>query len=184
MYASRLWWMLRWIGHDNVAVLDGGFAKWLADERPASAGRESRPPKRFAGVPRADMVVNAGEVAALAARPDWRLLDARAPERFSGQVETIDKKAGHVPGAANHFFKWNLDEQNLLRAREVLRARFEQSLGGIPSNRVVCYCGSGVTACQNLLAMEHSGLTGAKLYPGSWSEWSADPSRPIETDGK
>ena len=98
MYASRFWWMLRWLSHDQVAVLDGGFAKWLAESRPTTAGRESRQPRHFAGVPRDDMVVGARDVAALIGRNDWRLLDARAPERFSGESETIDKKGRPHPG--------------------------------------------------------------------------------------
>jgi thiosulfate/3-mercaptopyruvate sulfurtransferase len=182
MYASRLWWMLRWLGHSEVAVLDGGFAKWIAENRPTGSGRESRPPRTFAGVPRPEMVAGADEVAALTGRGGWLLLDARAPERFSGQTETIDKKAGHIPGAANHFFRLNVDERNTLRAAQDVRARFVERLGEVPPERVVCYCGSGVTACQNLLAMEHVGLHGARLYPGSWSEWSSDPSRPTDPE--
>lgn len=178
MYASRFWWMLRWLGHDKVAVLDGGFAKWVAENRETAAGREWRPARIFTGTARAEMVATARDVAAVAGRPDWRLVDARAPERFRGETETIDKKSGHIPGATNHFFKWNVDEGNTLRGPEEVRARFEQTLGGTSPDRVVCYCGSGVTACQNLLAMEHVGLRGAKLYPGSWSEWSSDPARP------
>lgn len=180
MYASRFWWMLRWMSHDNVAVLDGGFAKWLAEGRETTLGRELRPHRTFGGAPRMEMLVGAQEVAALSGRPDWRLVDARAPERFRGENETIDKRAGHIPGALNHFFKWNLDEHNVMHPVDDLRARFEGSLAGTPPEQVVCYCGSGVTACQNLLAMEHAGLAGAKLYPGSWSEWSSDPSRPTE----
>jgi thiosulfate/3-mercaptopyruvate sulfurtransferase len=178
MYASRFWWMLRWMGHDRVAVLDGGFAKWLAENRPTQSGHQARRPRGFTGSPRTEMVADAEDVAAIAARPDWRLIDARAPERFSGQSETIDKKAGHIPGAANHFFRWNLDDRHTLLPQRELRARFDETLKGTPPERVVCYCGSGVTACQNLLALEHAGLRGAKLYPGSWSEWSSDPARP------
>ena len=180
MYASRFWWMLRWLGHGEVAVLDGGFAKWIAENRPTRSGRESRPPRTFVGAPREDMVAGADDVAALVGRAGWLLLDARAPERFRGENETIDKKAGHIPGAVNHFFKWNVDDRNTLRAAQDVRARFVETLGGVPPERVVCYCGSGVTACQNLLAMEHVGLGGARLYPGSWSEWSSDPSRPTD----
>src|SRR5262245_36407873 len=131
MYASRFWWMLRWMGHDQVAVLDGGFSKWTAENRPARSGRESRQPRRFVGVVRTDMVVGAGEVAGMIGRDGWRLLDARAPERFSGENETIDKKAGHIPGATNHFFKWNVDERNVLRSQQELQARFSETLGGI-----------------------------------------------------
>jgi thiosulfate/3-mercaptopyruvate sulfurtransferase len=180
MYASRLWWMIRWLGHDKVAVLDGGLAKWLAENRPTAAGPGSRARRDFHASIRKEMVTDAREVAARAADSSWRLVDARAPERFLGQHETIDKKAGHIPGAANHFFKWNVDTANTMQPVAEVRARFEQTLGGVSPERVICYCGSGVTACQNLLAMEHAGLRGARLYPGSWSEWSSDPSRPTE----
>jgi thiosulfate/3-mercaptopyruvate sulfurtransferase len=180
MYASRLWWLLRWLGHDAAAVLDGGFAKWTAEGRPTHAGVERREPREFAGAPRADMAVDVGHVASLVDTREWRLLDARAPERFRGDSEPIDKTPGHIPGAANHFFQRNLDEHGLFRTPEELRARLKESLGDTPAAQVVCYCGSGVTACHNLLALEHAGLKGAKLYAGSWSEWSSDPSRPVE----
>lgn len=179
MFASRLWWLLRWLGHDAVAVLDGGIAKWIAEGRATTSGAEHRAPAAFAGSPRADMVVDVNGVAALAGRKDWRLVDARAPERFRGDVEPLDRVAGHIPGARNHFFQGNLDEHGLLRSPEVLRAQLRASIGDVPADRIVCYCGSGVTACHNLLAMEHAGMKGAKLYPGSWSEWSADEKRPV-----
>jgi thiosulfate/3-mercaptopyruvate sulfurtransferase len=180
MYASRLWWLLRWLGHDAVAVLDGGFKKWTAEGRATSSGVERREPREFSGAPRADMAVDVAAVAATIGTRGWRLVDARAPERYRGDNEPIDKKPGHIPGAANHFFQWNLDEQGLFRTPEQLRARLTESLGDTEADRVVCYCGSGVTACHNLLALEHAGLKGAKLYAGSWSEWSADPTRPVE----
>jgi thiosulfate/3-mercaptopyruvate sulfurtransferase len=180
MYASRLWWMLRWMGHDGAAVLDGGLAKWLAEGRPTRAGRERRETHAFQAKVRSEMVANASEVAALLNRKDARLIDGRAPERFRGENETLDKKAGHIPGAANHFFKWNVRDDNTFRPGSEIRARIGQALGGVPPEDAVCYCGSGVTACHNLLAMERAGLTGARLYPGSWSEWSSDPSRPTD----
>lgn len=175
MYASRLWWMLRWLGHNNVAVLDGGFAKWTAEKRPTAFGVERKVARSFTGTPRTDMVANINEVAASAA-----LLDARAPERFRGDVEPIDRVAGHIPGAHNHFYKANLTADGTFRPAHELRDAFTTSLGGTSPDGVVCYCGSGVTACHNLLALEHAGLHGARLYPGSWSEWSSDPARPIE----
>ena len=184
MYASRLWWLLRWLGHDAVAVLDGGFARWLAQGGPTSAGEETRPAHEFKGSPRLEMAVGAGEVGELLRRRGWRLVDARAPERYRGDIEPIDTIAGHIPGAANHFFKWNLEESGVFRSQEELGRRLREVLGDVPPERVVCYCGSGVTACQNLLALEHAGLRGAKLYPGSWSEWSSDPSRAIERGEK
>jgi thiosulfate/3-mercaptopyruvate sulfurtransferase len=180
MYASRLWWLLRWLGHDAVAVLDGGFAKWKAEGRPTRGGAERREPRDFTGVPRDGMAVGVNDVVSRLGTPERRLVDARAPERYRGENEPIDKQPGHIPGAANHFFQWNLDAQGLFRTPEELRARLKESIGDTPADRVVCYCGSGVTACHNLLALEHAGLTGAKLYAGSWSEWSADPARPVE----
>ena len=127
------------------------------------------------------MVVNVNEVAALAHRTDWRLVDARAPERYRGEIEPIDRAGGHIPGAVNHFFKRNLAKDGTFLVPEPLRARLRQATDDVAPDHIVCYCGSGVTACQNLLALEHAGLGGAKLYPGSWSEWSSDPARPIET---
>jgi thiosulfate/3-mercaptopyruvate sulfurtransferase len=180
MFASRLWWLLRWLGHDAAAVLDGGFAKWTAEARPTASGEERPAAAQFVASPRNEMVVDVNRVASLSADDEWRLVDARAPERYRGEMEPIDRTPGHIPGAVNHFFQWNLDERGTFRTPEELRARMTQSTGGAPADRIVCYCGSGVTACHNLLALEHAGLTGAKLYPGSWSEWSADPTRPIE----
>jgi len=180
MWAARLWWMLRWFGHDAVAVLDGGFAKWIAEKRPTQSGVEQHTAREFRGEPRAGWTLTADEVAALSGKPDWKLVDARAPERYRGENETIDKKAGHIPGAVNHFFKSNLNDDGTFRSPEELRTRINASVGAVAPSHVVAYCGSGVTACHNLLALEHAGLTGAKLYPGSWSEWSSDPKRPVE----
>jgi thiosulfate/3-mercaptopyruvate sulfurtransferase len=181
MFASRLWWTLRWLGHDAAAVLDGGFAKWQSEGRATKRGDQQRAPREFAVKPRIGMATDAAGVARVMNRPDWRLVDARAPERYRGETEPIDKLPGHIPGAANHFFQWNLDDRGTFRSPEDLRERFSTALGGIAPEHVVCYCGSGVTACHNLLALERAGLMGAKLYPGSWSEWSSDPARPIET---
>jgi thiosulfate/3-mercaptopyruvate sulfurtransferase len=172
MYASRLWWLLRWMGHDAVAVLDGGFAKW---DGPIASGEEHRAPREFVGAPRDDMLVLADDLL----NTDWRLVDARAPERYRGDVEPLDKVAGHIPGAANHFYKHNLDEAGLFLPPGELRGHLAAVVGDVPPDHVVSYCGSGVTGCHNVLALEHAGLHGARLYAGSWSEWSSDPSRPI-----
>jgi thiosulfate/3-mercaptopyruvate sulfurtransferase len=180
MYASRLWWMLRWMGHDAVAVLDGGFDKWTAEGRPVSSGLEQREGRPFVGHPRADLVATVDSVAALAERPDWRLLDARAAERFRGEVEPLDRVAGHIPGALNHHYKNNLSANGTFRPAEELRRELGRTLGDTPADHLVCYCGSGVSACHNLLALEAAGMRGAKLYVGSWSEWSGDPARPVE----
>ena len=179
-FASRLWWMLRWLGHDGVALLNGGFAKWTAEGRPTTPGVEARTPRVFVPHLQPQMVATASDVARFVGNPDWRLLDARAPERFRGEVEPVDKVAGHIPGAVNVPFLENLDESGTFKPATDLAARFQQASGSTPADHVVVYCGSGVTACQNLLAMEHAGLHGAKLYPGSWSEWSSDPSRPMK----
>ncbi len=180
MFASRLWWMLRWIGHEAVAVLDGGFAKWTAEGRPVHAGNDARPPQVLTGRPRPGMIADVRDVAARVGHPGAMLLDARAPERYRGDIEPIDRIPGHIPGAVNYPFQQNVDGQGVFLSADDLRARLSATLGATAPDQVVCYCGSGVTACQNLLAMEHAGLRGAKLYPGSWSEWSSDPARPVE----
>jgi thiosulfate/3-mercaptopyruvate sulfurtransferase len=181
MFASRLWWLLRWLGHDAVAVLDGGFRKWTAEGRATSAGVEQRAAREFVPQQRPEMAVAAAHVAAHASNGSWRLLDARAPERYRGESEPLDRVPGHIPGASNHFYQWNLADDGTFRTPEELRAQFAPRLGGVDPGHVVSYCGSGVTACHNLLALEHAGMPGAKLYPGSWSEWSSDPARPVET---
>jgi thiosulfate/3-mercaptopyruvate sulfurtransferase len=180
MFASRLWWMLRWLGHDAVAVLDGGFKKWTAEGRPVQSGEVKPTVRAFQGAPRQEMTTDVKDVAAHLNAGGPRLVDARAPERFRGDTEPIDKVGGHIPGARNHFFQWNLNEDGLFRTPEDLRSKISASVGNVPAEHIVCYCGSGVTACHNLLAFEHAGLKGARLYAGSWSEWSSDPSRPIE----
>jgi thiosulfate/3-mercaptopyruvate sulfurtransferase len=180
MWASRLWWLLRWMRHDAVAVLDGGLAKWIAEGRPTASGVEDRPVRVFTGAPRADMAVDVAAVASRVGSREWRLVDARAPERYRGDKEPIDRTPGHIPGAVNHFFGGNVAADNTFKTPEELRAQFAPAIAGMPTDHVICYCGSGVTACHNLLAMEHAGIRGPKLYVGSWSEWSADPSRPVE----
>jgi thiosulfate/3-mercaptopyruvate sulfurtransferase len=175
MYASRLWWLLRWMGHDAVAVLDGGFTKWTAENRPTASGEEHRSPRDFVGSPRDELLVRVDDVT----NPDWRLVDARAPERYRGEVEPLDKVAGHIPGAANHFYKHNLDAAGLFLPPGELRGHLAKVVGDVPPAHVVSYCGSGVTGCHNVLALEHAGMHGARLYAGSWSEWSSDSSRPV-----
>lgn len=179
VYASRLWWMLRWLGHDAVAVLDGGFAKWVAEGHPTTSGVERRAERAFTGAPHGAMVASIDDVSR-----SNHLLDARAPERYRGDVEPLDRVAGHIPGARNHFYKNNLAADGIFKSPDELRALFTQSVVDASFDELVCYCGSGVTACHNLLALEHAGIHGARLYPGSWSEWSSDPSRPVARSDK
>jgi thiosulfate/3-mercaptopyruvate sulfurtransferase len=178
--AARLWWMLRWAGHKAAAVLDGGLAKWLAEARPVTA---EVPRHSHCSYP-----VNARRVAAAVElgeverhRERMFLLDARAPERFRGEQEPIDPVAGHIPGATNRYNADNLTPQGTFKDKESLKKDFLQILGERSPSEVVHYCGSGVFACHNLLAMDIAGLYGGKLYAGSWSEWSSDPKRPVVT---
>jgi thiosulfate/3-mercaptopyruvate sulfurtransferase len=180
-YAARLWWLLRYAGHTNVAVLDGGFAKWTAEGRAVRSGAESRAAAMFTPSFRRDLLVTVDEIARRSQDGRTVLVDARAAERFEGRSETIDKVAGHIPGARNRFFKDNLAPDGTMRDAASLRVAFTGVLEGTAPADAVMYCGSGVTACHNLLAMEHAGLSGSPLYLGSWSEWSSDASRPIET---
>jgi thiosulfate/3-mercaptopyruvate sulfurtransferase len=181
LFASRLWWSLRYLGHDAVALLDGGWAKWVREGRPVRRGEESRPAAVFVPAPRPELRVDVDEVSARLGDARTVLVDARGPDRFEGRSETIDPVAGHIPGATNHFYKQNLADDGTLLAPEALRENFARVLGGRPTADAVMYCGSGVSACHNLLAMEHAGLSGSRLYAGSWSEWSSDPARPVET---
>lgn len=178
-FAARLWCLLRRLGHDTVAVLDGGWARWTALGLPVAAAIPSPVPARYearfdaAGLLDADDVRRHLDAGGL-------LVDARAPERFRGEVEPIDPVAGHVPGAVNRPYAANLADGRFKPAAR-LRAEFEALLGGRPAGDLVAMCGSGVTACHHLLAMEHAGLPGARLFAGSWSGWIDDPSRPVAT---
>jgi thiosulfate/3-mercaptopyruvate sulfurtransferase len=182
MAASRFWWLLRLLGHRRVAVLDGGWARWMQLGLPVDAEMATLAPSHGEFPARFDDAQIAGdaEVARrLGEAPGW-LLDARASERFRGEVEPLDRIAGHIPGARNRPFAANLRDGRLLPPEE-LRAAFTALLGGRAPGEVVLNCGSGVTACQNLLAMEHAGLHGARVYAGSWSGWISDPVRPVAT---
>jgi thiosulfate/3-mercaptopyruvate sulfurtransferase len=183
-FAVRLWWMLRWLGHAEVALLDGGFPLWVKEGRPVT--KEVPPPRKGAFVPRPHLgeTVDVHFVDRFHEAASIRLLDARAAERFSGQQETVDPVAGHIPGAANRFWKANVGPDGRFKAAAQLRAEFDEILRGMDGSHVVHMCGSGVTACHNLFAMELAGLGGSKLYPGSWSEWCADPARAVATGSK
>jgi thiosulfate/3-mercaptopyruvate sulfurtransferase len=177
-YAARLWWMLRWLGHEAAAVLDGGYAVWAREGRPVTSADTVVHPAPF--VPRpARPVVGTDAVAANLASRALLVVDARGRERFRGDVEPIDRVPGHIPGAVNRPFTENLGADGTFKPASDLRAEWDALLSGRMPAAIVHSCGSGVTACHNLLAMEHAGLGGAALYPGSWSEWSADPARPV-----
>ncbi|MCC6195871.1 MAG: sulfurtransferase [Burkholderiales bacterium] len=178
-FAARLWWMLQWLGFEAAAVLDGGYAKWIGERRVVSADPVKPVPARFA-IKRVTPTVNAAGVMASLARQTLVILDARAPERFRGEQEPLDPVAGHIPGARNRPYTQNLTADGTFKHPTFLRAEFGAVLDGASEDVVVHQCGSGVTACHNILAMEVAGLHGTRLYPGSWSEWSADPARPVE----
>lgn len=182
-FAARLWWMLRWVGHEVVAVLDGGRQAWLAGGWPLEAGEagSAEPGDFVAGPPLVGGVVSADEVLANIDGGDMVVVDARDPARFSGDPHPLDTASGHIPGARNRFLRDNFAADGTFRSAEELAQAFRAVLGDTPPEKAVMQCGSGVTACSNALAMEIAGLKGAKLYPGSWSEWTSDPARPVAT---
>jgi len=178
-YAARLWWMARWVGLTNVRLLDGGFPKWLQEGRPLSNAVPAAARAALVGHADPSLVWTAAEVLRHLQDAEFALVDARAAERYRGEVEPIDSVAGHIPGALNRFFKANLNADLTLRPAAELKREFEALIGGRSPGNVVHHCGSGITACANLFAMEYAGLPGSKLYSGSWSEWIADETRPI-----
>jgi thiosulfate/3-mercaptopyruvate sulfurtransferase len=180
MYAARLWWMLRWIGHDAVTVLDGGLAAWVAAGGEVETGpaAERAAGHLAVGEPRVGQVDHAALRAEIG-RPPRLIVDARAADRFRGENETLDPVGGHIPGARNRFFRDNLGADGRFKPADALRAEWQALINGRDAADVVHQCGSGVTACHNLLAMEAAGLTGSQLYPGSWSEWCAQPGAPV-----
>ena len=186
-YASRLWWLLRWVGHARAAVLNGGFAAWQQAGLPVSQQTGVREQREFnVQLPRASVVTTVQLEDLLASAQlssaGRILVDARSADRFAGQNESIDPVAGHVPGARNHPFQQNVDTQGRFLPAATLRAKWLETLRGKDPATAIAMCGSGVTACHNLLALEIAGLSGAHLYAGSWSEWIRDPRRPVERD--
>jgi len=197
MYAAHLWWMLNWIGHRNVQVLDGGWQAWVAagltqqTEVPADQAA-TQPPKQAGQTAASPMSFGAGTMGAVDAdavlanieNPAFTVLDARAAPRYRGEVEPMDPVAGHIPGARNRPNTGNLGEDGRFKSADLLREEYLALLDGVPAEQVVHQCGSGITATHNLLAMEVAGLSGSRLYPGSWSEWVSDSSRPVATGEK
>jgi thiosulfate/3-mercaptopyruvate sulfurtransferase len=178
--AVRVWWLLRWLGHESVSVLDGGWQQWVNKNFAVKSGNETRPVRRFIPHPRNELIVSAEEVDTIRQDPRYRLLDARAADRFRGENETIDPIAGHIPGAVSVPYSGNLNPDGTFRPKERLAARYMRILGNVPINNVICYCGSGVTAAHDILAIMVAGLGEAHLYAGSYSEWITDPKRPVE----
>lgn len=178
MIAGRLWWLLRWLGHTRVALLDGGIQAWLAAGESLTSAVPQRTPSAFVGQAQA-FTVDADFVLKMIGNPQGCLVDARGPDRFRGENETMDPVGGHIPGALNRCFKDNLLADGRFKPADQLRSEWLTLLAGHGPEAVVHQCGSGVSACLNMLAMEIAGLPGSRLYPGSWSEWCADPARPV-----
>jgi thiosulfate/3-mercaptopyruvate sulfurtransferase len=177
--AARLWWLLQWIGHSNVALLDGGWMSWTRSGLPARSGLESRAPKHFEPREVSDAYVTAAQIQEIRNDPRYVLLDARSGPRFRGEVEPIDPVSGHIPGALSAPCEENVTPEGRFHSPEILRLRFRNFVKSVPPENVICYCGSGVTAAHNILAIAHAGLGRARLYAGSWSEWITDAARPI-----
>jgi thiosulfate/3-mercaptopyruvate sulfurtransferase len=175
-FAARLWWLLRYMGHETVAVLDGGWQAWLAAGLPVEKGEQIRKPGNFQGTARTEWLVKVDEVPGAVL-----LIDSRDPVRYRGESEPLDKAAGHIPGAINHFWKNNLDNHGYFKDSRQILEEFQGFLAGVAPSEAVFYCGSGVTACHNLLAAAHAGLPAPKLYAGSWSDWCSRPGRPVVT---
>lgn len=178
LYSARLWWLVRWVGLENVALLDGGIPKWIAEGRPLTKQVPPATRSSLTGRANPSLVWSASDVLRRLQDPEVALIDARTAERYRGEVEPIDPFAGHIPGALNRFYKTNLNPDLTFRPAAELQREFAALIGSRPVDNVVHYCGSGITAAANLFAMEYAGLRGSKIYNGSWSEWLADPTRP------
>jgi thiosulfate/3-mercaptopyruvate sulfurtransferase len=181
--AARLWWLLRWAGHDAVAVLDGGFAAWRSRGLPRAGGPERRAEAKFVANLRPEMIVSVDEVASALRDPRFVVLDSRSADRYRGLNETLDPVAGHIPGALSAPYMENVRDDGTFRPARELADRFRRLTAGRDAGHTVFYCGSGVTAAHNILAFARAGAGMAKLYPGSWSEWITDPARPVATGG-
>jgi thiosulfate/3-mercaptopyruvate sulfurtransferase len=179
LYAARLWWMARWMGIRSVSLLDGGISKWVAEDRGITRSIPSPHPTELHAQADPTMIQDAGTVLRHLSDPAHAIIDSRPAERFRGEVEPIDPVAGHIPGALNRFYKANLNADLTFRPPAELKREFLTLIQPRAPENIVNQCGSGVTACASIFAMEYAGLPGSKLYPGSWSEWIADPTRPV-----
>ncbi len=179
-HASRFWWILRWLGHDKVAVLDGGWPRWIKENRPISNEIYSPKSRVFNAIPRDNLHVSAENVIEYCFDKKTNILDARSLERFRGENESMDPVAGHIPSAVSAPYTNNLDSDGNWKSKSELRKMYLKLLDGSPAEESVNYCGSGITACHNVLAIYHAGLGLARIYPGSWSDWITDPKRPVE----
>jgi thiosulfate/3-mercaptopyruvate sulfurtransferase len=179
--ASRLWWLLRYYGHTQAAVLDGGLLNWNKGGYSLRKGEEQNIPAVFNGLAHPEMVADLAAVDCARQDPAWLVVDARAPERYEGMVELIDAVAGRIPGSVNFYYGDHLNPGSIYRDARELRQEYLTLLSGRSPDHMIVYCGSGITACVNLLALEFAGLSGARLYPGSWSEWIRNPANPVAT---
>ncbi len=179
--AVKMWWLLRWLGHNNVALLDGNWPLWVKKKLPVTAELPQITPAKFVVNVQYDMVAHVNEVNEARQEACRLIIDARPEQRFTGEREALDKVAGHIPGAVNWVFEENLDFDGTYLPAEELKEAYTNLLHGVKPHNVIHSCGSGVTACHNMLAMEVAGLSSGKLYAGSWSEWITDPSRPVAT---
>ncbi len=178
--AGRVWWLLRWLGHQAVAILDGGWQQWMNKGFLVQNGNETRQEREFIPHPRNDLIVTTEQVDAIRKNPHFRLLDARSDDRFRGRNEVIDPIPGHIPGAVSAAYAGNLNTDGTFRSNKLLESRYKKIVGDVPIENVVCYCGSGVTATHDILAMMIAGMGEARLYAGSYSEWITDPKRSVE----
>jgi len=180
--AVRLWWMLRWLGHNAVAVLDGGWQKWIAEALPVEKEIRKPTPRSFTARPRPELLVSMQQVDAMRLDERYRVLDARTSDRYRGENEFIDPIAGHIPGAVSAPYVFNMNKDLTFRSVDALQKHYRNILGDIPAENAAIYCGSGVTSIHNALAMLHAGMGEARIYAGSWSEWITNPNNPIATN--
>ena len=178
-HAARLWWILKWLGHEKVALIDGGWLRWIKENRPISKAVFSPESRLFKANPCNNMNVSVKDVLSYYSDNRKRLLDARSNDRYMGKNESMDPIAGHIPSAVSAPYINNLDENGNWKSKSELRQMYLELLDGSPPEKAIAYCGSGITACHNILALYHAGLGLARMYPGSWSEWINDPERPI-----